>query len=116
MPETLPFGDATIGNLVTAPVNIRQSTLFSLIVLIIATVASSQTFPSFPGGETNRATLRTQERVEELYVKGSYDRAYLIYRKELAPRGDKYAQYMIGYMHFTGAGMPELWSAIDALL
>ncbi len=107
MPETLLFGDAKIGILVKAPVNIRQSLPFSLAVLIIATVASSQTFPSFPGGETDRATLRTQERVEELYVKGSYDRAYLIYRKELAPRGDKYAQYMIGYMHFTGAGMPE---------
>ena len=72
-----------------------------------AAVASSQTYPSFPGGETDRATLRTQERVEELYVQGSYDRAYFIYRKELAPRGDKYAQYMIGYMHFTGAGVPE---------
>jgi len=92
---------------VKAPVNIRQSIPFSLIALMLATVASSQTFPSFPGGETDRATLRTQERVEDLYVNGSYDRAYLIYRKELAPRGDKYAQYMIGYMHFTGAGMPE---------
>lgn len=75
--------------------------------MMTAAVASSQNYPSFPGGETDRATLRTQERVEELYVQGSYDRAYFIYRKELAPRGDKYAQYMIGYMHFTGAGVPE---------
>ncbi len=74
---------------------------------MVAAVASSQNYPSFPGGETDRATLRTQERVEELYIQGSYDRAYFIYRKELAPRGDKYAQYMLGYMHFTGAGVPE---------
>ena len=73
----------------------------------MATVASSQTYPSFPGGETDHATLRTQERVEELYLSKSYDRAYFIYRNELAPRGDKYAQYMIGYMHFTGAGVVE---------
>lgn len=48
-----------------------------------------------------------QERVEELYMQGAYERAYFIYRNELAPRGDKYAQYMIGYMHLTGAGVPE---------
>jgi len=73
----------------------------------MAGAAWSQTYPSFPGGETDRATLRTQERVEELYVSGAYERAYFIYRYELAPKGDKYAQYMIGYMHFTGAGVPE---------
>lgn len=80
---------------------------FPLIALFVAGVASSQIYPSFPGGETDYATLRTQERVEELYVSGQHERAYFIYRKELAPRGDKYAQYMIGYMHFTGAGVPE---------
>jgi len=73
----------------------------------MASVASSQTYPSFPGGETDHATLRTQERVEELYLSKSYDRAYFIYRKDLAPRGDKYAQYMIGYMHFMGVGVPH---------
>ena len=88
-------------------VNIRRPVPFALIALLLASVASSQTYPSFPGGEIDRATLRTQERVEELYVSKSYDRAYFIYRNELAPRGDKYAQYMIGYMHFTGAGVPE---------
>ena len=66
----------------------------------MANVASSQTYSSFPGGATDHATLRTQERVEQLYISKSYERAYFIYRKELAPRGDKYAQYMIGYMHF----------------
>lgn len=73
----------------------------------MAAVALSQTYPSFPGGETDQQTLRVQERVEELYISGAYDRAYFIYRNELAPRGDKYAQYMIGYMHFTGTGVPE---------
>ena len=74
---------------------------------MLASVASSQTYPSFPGHDLNQQTLRTQERVEELFVSGAYDRAYFIYRKALAPRGDKYAQYMIGYMHLTGAGVPE---------
>jgi len=67
----------------------------------------AQTYSSFPGGETDQRTRRAQERVEEFYVQGAYDRAYFIYRNELAPRGDKYAQYMIGYMHLTGAGVAE---------
>ena len=105
--ETRLFGAANIGIFQTTPVNIRHSILLGLIMLLSASVAWSQTYPSFPGGETDQATLRTQERVEELYISKSYERAYFIYRKELAPRGDKYAQYMIGYMHFTGAGVVE---------
>ena len=74
---------------------------------MVATVASSQTYPSFPAAEIDRRTLRTQEGVEKIFVSGNFDRAYFIYRKDLAPRGDKYAQYMVGYMHFTGTGVPE---------
>ncbi len=87
--------------------NVRYPIPCALIALLAASAALSQTYPSFPGGETDQATLRTQERVEELYVSGAYDRAYFIYRNELAPRGDKFAQYMVGYMHLTGAGVPE---------
>lgn len=77
-----------------------------MMALFATAIAWPQTYPSFPG-ETDHRTLRTQERVEELYVSGAFDRAYIIYRKELAPRGDKYAQYMVGYMHLTGDGVPE---------
>lgn len=85
----------------------RLSISLALSALFVAGAAWPQFYPSFPGGETDQATLRTQERVEELYISGSHERAYFIYRNELAPRGDKYAQYMIGYMHFSGAGVPE---------
>ncbi len=88
-------------------VYIRLSIPLGLIALLTAAVVSAQTYLSFPGAETDQRTRRTQERVEELYVQGAYDRAYFIYRNELAPRGDKYAQYMIGYMHLTGAGVAE---------
>lgn len=87
--------------------NIRLSILFGFIALATGAVALSQNYPWFPGSETDQRTLRTQEQVEGLYVQGAYDRAYFIYRNELAPRGDKYAQYMIGYMHLTGTGVSE---------
>jgi len=55
----------------------------------------------------NRRTLSTQERVEKLYEAGEYDRALLIYEKDLAPLGDKYAQYMVGYMHLNAKGIAQ---------
>lgn len=87
--------------------SIRLFIPFSLIALLVATAAWTESHPSFPGGEIDQQTLRTQEKVEELFESGAYERAYFIYRNELAPRGDKYAQYMVGYMHLTGAAVPE---------
>jgi len=58
--------------------------------------------------------LSLQVKVDRLFERGEYERAYLIYRNELAPLGDKYAQYMVGYMHLTGMGAerdPALASA-----
>jgi len=49
--------------------------------------------------------VQLQDRVDELYERGKYDRAYLIYRNELALAGDKYAQYMVGYMILQGKGV-----------
>jgi hypothetical protein len=46
-----------------------------------------------------------QERVEAVYASGQFDRALLIYEKELAPLGDKYAQYMVGYMYLNAEGV-----------
>jgi hypothetical protein len=54
-----------------------------------------------------RRTLSTVERVEEVYGKGDFERALLIYEKELAPLGDKYAQYMVGFMHLHGQGVSQ---------
>ena len=48
--------------------------------------------------------LQLQTRVDELYESAEYERAYVIYRDELAAVGDKYAQYMVGYMILSGKG------------
>ena len=52
-------------------------------------------------------TLRVQNQAEEVYVRTDYKRAFFIYRNELAPIGDKYGQYMVGFMYLTGKGMEE---------
>jgi len=52
-------------------------------------------------------TASVQSKVDELFESGEFERAYFIYRNELAPIGDKYAQYMVGYMHLMGMGVEE---------
>jgi hypothetical protein len=59
----------------------------------------------FPGNKPNKRIIKSQEKVDALFEKGDYERAAFIYREELAPLGDKYAQYMIGYMYLTGKGV-----------
>jgi hypothetical protein len=62
---------------------------------------------SFPGQAPSNNLLKTQQKADSLFEKGEYERAMFIYREELAPLGDKFAQYMVGYMNYSGRGVPE---------
>ena len=59
------------------------------------------------GGVVDARTLQVQEQADELFQRRDFQRAYFIYRNELAPIGDKYAQYTLGFMYLTGTGVPE---------
>lgn len=61
---------------------------------------------SFPGRAPDRRIWSIQEKADRLFAEGNYERAMFIYRNELAPLGDKYAQYMIGFMYLSGKGIP----------
>lgn len=79
--------------------------MFALGVAPLA--ALSDTGGQFPGPPVDSRTLKIQEKAEALFEAGEYDRARFIYEHELAPIGDKYAQYMLGFMYLTGAGVEE---------
>ena len=74
---------------------------------LTAPAAYAQSAGPFPGSAVDSKTMRIQERVEELYEKGEHSRAHYIYRNDLVPIGDKYAQYMVGYMYLTGTAVEE---------
>ncbi len=81
-----------------------------IAILVMAGLCASQLarsgdYRQFPGAPADDRTLQVQERVEEIYAAGDHARALLIYEKELAPAGDKYAQYMVGFMHLAGEGV-----------
>lgn len=87
---------------------IRQLALiFGLALCAMPGLAAAQADDEFPSTAASTETLRVQEKVESLFDKGDFKRAYFIYLNELAPIGDKYAQYMLGYMHLTGKGTTE---------
>lgn len=73
--------------------------------LLLAAVASAG--ESFPGQSPDNSRIKTQQKADKLFENGDYKRAMFIYRKELAPVGDKFAQYMVGYMHYAGRGVDE---------
>lgn len=64
---------------------------------------SSELSADFPDSRT----MAVQDRVERIFDAGEFERAFFIYRNELAPLGDKYAQYMVGFMFHTGLGVEE---------
>ena len=81
--------------------------LWTALVALMSVTANGQD-TSGPAAELpDSRTLAVQDKVDELFESGKFERAYFIYRNELAPVGDKYAQYMVGYMHLMGMGVEE---------
>ncbi|HSN52368.1 MAG TPA: hypothetical protein VLS87_07540, partial [Woeseiaceae bacterium] len=57
--------------------------------------------------ELDSKTLSVQAKAEELFQHEQYRRAHVIYLNDLAPIGDKYAQYMLGFMSLSGFGVEQ---------
>ena len=86
---------------------IRLAFISGLLASLLGALASAQEYKQFPGAVVDQRTKSIQERVEAIYTSGDHRRALLIYEKELAPIGDKYAQYMVGYMHLHAEGTEQ---------
>ncbi len=87
-----------------------KSKLKSLLAVAFSlqfSVVVGQTSTDFPGALLESRTIRTQAKVEELFERREYVRAHFIYRNELVAIGDKYAQYMVGFMYLTGKGVQK---------
>ncbi len=87
-----------------------QTIAWAIVLLAVAVQAEDSARTSAQSIDSR--TLSVQDKVEELFERGEFERAYNIYRNDLAPVGDKYAQYMVGYMHLMGLGVRE--DVVDA--
>ncbi len=87
---------------------INRLRLVAVVALCLTTLdVVAQGVGPFPGRAIDAKTMKIQNKAEELVEKGDFERAHLIYRNDLAPIGDKYAQYMVGYMYLTGNHVNE---------
>lgn len=85
----------------------RSIPVFTIVLTLVAPVFLADAAEPFPGYKPDRRTIEIQQKVDYLFDEGEYERAMIIYRNELAPLGDKYAQYMIGYMYLAGKGVAK---------
>jgi len=87
---------------------IRAQTILWIAAFALLTCsANAQRASGLSADLPNSKTLAIQAKVDDLFDAGKFERAYFIYRHELVPLGDKYAQYMVGYMHLSGKGVDE---------
>ncbi len=87
--------------------NARYILLALVAVLACATSAVAQSVGPHTDKTVNSRTLAVQAKANDLFESRDYDRAFTIYRHDLAPIGDKYAQYTVGYMYLNGLGVAE---------
>lgn len=73
--------------------------ILALMLLSLTALAAAQ------GSPRSKPLINLQEKAERLYRQGHWERAHFIYVNELAAFGDKYAQYMAGYMFLEGRGV-----------
>jgi hypothetical protein len=89
----------------------RLNRTLNILVVLIALGqvpdAAAQESAGNLGVELDSETLGVQAKAEELFQREHYRRAHVIYLNDLAPIGDKYAQYMLGFMSLSGFGVEQ---------
>lgn len=93
-----------------------------LVVTICAlsapTIPAEDVSKSPPKVEPTERVARLIRNADDAYEAGEYRRAFLLYRDDVAPTGDKFSQYRVGWMYFHGEGVdkdPALGAAWLAL-
>lgn len=87
--------------------NAGLKTCIALTACLALQGSFAQDFSSSGGYVRDSNTLSVQRKAEELFEREDFKRAHFIYLNELVPIGDKYAQYMVGFMTLTGLGVRE---------
>ena len=81
----------------------RFGSFLAALLVLAAPVCLAEEVPAGESPELEAA----QAAADAAYQAGRYQQAYEIYLGDLAPAGDKYAQYLIGIMHAHGLGVQQ---------
>lgn len=91
----------------TSEVNNTRKILAILVAVGLVSAAFAQQSAGNLSVDLDSRTLSVQAKAEELFDREQYRRAHVIYLNDLAPIGDKYAQYMLGFMSLGGLGVEQ---------
>jgi len=91
----------------TSEVNNTLKILAITVAVGLASAAFAQQSAGNLSVDLDSRTLSVQAKAEELFDREQYRRAHGIYLNDLAPIGDKYAQYMLGFMSLGGLGVEQ---------
>jgi hypothetical protein len=84
----------------------KKISLIATLAILSAT-AFAQRSSELSADLPDTRVMAVQDKVDSLFEDAKFTRAFFIYRNELAPIGDKYAQYMVGYMYDHAMGVDE---------
>ena len=84
---------------------IKKAIFAGVVAALVSVSAFSEGYDPITGSSADKRMLDAQALVEKLYAEQEYERSLIIYQRELAPFGDKYAQYMVGFMNYRGQGV-----------
>ena len=79
--------------------------LTNRFLIIVILLLSLPALAAAQGSSRSRSLDDLQEKADTLFRQGHWERAHFIYVNELAARGDKFSQYMAGYMYHEGRGV-----------
>jgi hypothetical protein len=84
----------------------KKISLIATLAILSAT-AFAQRSSELSADLPDTRVMAVQDKVDSLFEDAKFNRAFFIYRNELAPIGDKHAQYMVGYMYDHAMGVDE---------
>jgi len=85
----------------------KLTSFVAVLLCLQVSLEAAQEPVTHRGVPLNIKRLEVQDHANRVYERADYERAFFIYRNELANVGDKYGQYMVGYMYLTGKGVDE---------
>lgn len=85
----------------------KLTNYLAILLCLQVSLAAAQEPVGHRGVPLDLKRLEVQDHANRVYERSDYERAFFIYRNELAKLGDKYGQYMVGYMYLTSKGVEE---------
>jgi len=76
-----------------------------LTLLALVQVPNAVLGKDFPGPPLTRELKATMTAADDAFQAERYREAHRIYENDLVPMGDKYSQYLIGWMNVQGLGV-----------